>query len=270
MGGAIVAGLLFALAFQSSDEGAGGAVARPAAGAPALRPTLQEIFEPPRLIGVRPSAPSLSADGRYALWRWSKKDAERPELDWWLAPTDGSVEPRVLFTASAGVQATWGPRGSTLYVVRAGWIERMDVASESATRPLFECGPNVSRLEFTRDGERVVFVAGDSNELWVLDLESGARRAPAHVLNLRQRWFQVLEEAGQVALFAAPPDGDDGKPVVNRARTSPPRPEGSNFRRRAAAAGTAARAAVRRVRDPAEPPAGQDRATAETRTKRVL
>ena len=274
MGEAIVAGLLFALAFPSSDGGADPAAAGPAAGAPALRPTLQEIFEPPRLIGVRPSGPALSADGRYALWRWSQKDAERPELDWWLAPTDGSAEPRVLFPASASVQATWGPRDSELYVVRAGWIERIDVASERTSRPLFECGPNVSRLAFTRDGERVVFVAGDSNELWVLDLESGARRAPAHALNLRQRWFQVLEEAEQIALFAAPPDGDDGKPVVNdpvdvpapTGRAEPPPT------RRGGREGRESRESrdVREVRDGAEPPAGQEGATAETRTKRVL
>lgn len=258
MVGSMVAGVVGLALCAPVDGGSEPRAAGAAAGAAAVRPTLQEIFEPPRLLGVRPTAPALSADGRYALWKWTPKDAERPELDWWIAPTDGSRDARVLFPANANVQATWGPRGSDLYVVRNGWIERMDVAVESATRPLFECGTNVSRLEFTRDGERVVFVAGDSNELWILDLESGARRAPAHALAMRQRWFQVLEEASEVALFATPPEPDDGKPVVNEpvepvapvAKTEPP--------------------ARSRRREAAEAPAAEEGATTEAKPKRVL
>ena len=34
-----------------------------------VRPTLAEIFRPPRLLGVRPQRLSISASGRFALWR---------------------------------------------------------------------------------------------------------------------------------------------------------------------------------------------------------
>lgn len=189
--------------------------AKPAA--PAVHPTLEEIFKPPRLLGARPSSPTVSASGRFALWRAAAKDAEKPKLDWWLAPADGSGEASVLFPAAAEAQATWGPSGDDLFVVRNGWIERMDVGGDRVARPLFECGPTVSRLVFTRDGAHLVFVAGEEAQLWVIDLESGARRAPAERLNLRDHWFEVLEEAGRIALFAAPPEPKEGEsaPVKN-------------------------------------------------------
>jgi dipeptidyl aminopeptidase/acylaminoacyl peptidase len=190
--------------------------------APQIHPTLEEIYKPPRLLGARPTSPSISASGRLALWRCAAHDTEKPKLDWWLAPTSGEEEARVLFPASAEVQATWGPSGDELFVVRNGWIERIDLAGDQIARPLFECGSNVSRLTFTRDGAHLVFVAGEEAELWVVDLESGARRAPAHRLALRDHWFQVLEEADQVALFAAPPEPKEGDAPVKNELPPPP------------------------------------------------
>jgi dipeptidyl aminopeptidase/acylaminoacyl peptidase len=172
---------------------------------PDVHPTLAEIFKPPRLLGVRPRDVSISADGQFVTWRWTATDAEQPQLDWWIAPADGHEPARVLFPASTTVDLQWAPRGQELLIRRAGWIERMDFAADGAARPLFEYGASASPLEFTRDGRRALFVAGASNELWVLDLEDGSRFAPASALVSRGRWFQLLDGLNTVALFAAPP-----------------------------------------------------------------
>jgi dienelactone hydrolase len=210
----LTAALLFGGAADANDG------AKPVV--PSVRPTLEEIFKPPRLLGARPSSPSVSASGRFALWRAAAQDAEKPKLDWWLAPADGAGEAKVLFPASAEVQATWGPGGDELFLIRNGWIERMDVGGDRTARPLFECGPTVSRLAFTRDGAHLVFVAGEEAQLWVVDLESGARRAPAQKLALRDHWFEVLEEAGLIALFAAPPEPKEGEAPVKNELPPPP------------------------------------------------
>ncbi len=206
-----------------AQVGGAGAPAVPAETSPVdavVRPTLQEIFAPPRLLGVRPSEGSLSADGRFALWRYTATDAEMPQRAWWIAPTDGSAPARELFPAEPAVELQWGPTDSMLLLFRGGWIERYDVAS-GRSEPLFECGANRGRLTFTRDGRHALFVAGADDELWVVDLATGARWSPARALTQRGRWFQLLEATGEVVLFAAPPDGD-GKPVA--ATATPPAP----------------------------------------------
>ena len=230
----VLAKLAAALLLGGTPDASDGA--KPAA--PPVHPTLEEIFKPPRLLGARPSAPAVSASGRFALWRAAEKDAEKPKLDWWLAPADGEGEAAVLFPASAEVQATWGPSGDDLFVVRNGWIERMDVGGDRTARPLFECGPTVSRLVFTKDGAHLVFVAGEESELWVVDLESGARRAPAQKLALRDKWFEVLEEAGQIALFAAPPEPKEGDAPVKNEPVAPPAAEAQSGEKREAGATT--------------------------------
>ena len=76
-----------------------------APGVAEIHPTVAEIFKPPRLLGVRPRSLAVSATGRFVLWRHAQDDAEEPKLGWWLAPTDGSAEPKSLFAADAGVEA---------------------------------------------------------------------------------------------------------------------------------------------------------------------
>ena len=215
--------LAIALGFQVLLAGEEGGVAAPA---PDVRPTLAEIFKPPRLLGVRPQQLSLSASGRFATWRWTETDAETPKLEWWIAPTDASSEPRLLFPAEPSVEIQWSPGGDVLLVRRAGWIERHDFSQlgpdgAAIAQPLFECGENPSRMSFTRDGSRAIFIAGEDNELWVLDLESGARWSPAGVISGRGRWFQVLEECDRIALFAAPPGS---APAAAPAPEAPPPP----------------------------------------------
>jgi dipeptidyl aminopeptidase/acylaminoacyl peptidase len=181
------------------------AAAPAAVAAPAdVRPTLLEVFKPPRLLGVRPRDPSLSADGRWIAWRWSPTDAEEPKLGWWIAPSDGSAEARQLFAPEAEVDLAWLPTGDGALLFRGGWIERFDVAS-GASEPLFQCGPRRGRIVFTKAGDRALFVAGADEELWLLDLASGERWSPAQSLTDRGRWFQLLEERDEVVLFAAPP-----------------------------------------------------------------
>lgn len=217
MRASIVVATLFSLAGRGGAEEPVHAqpdapAAAPVAAPAELRPTLQELFAPPRLLGVRPSGLRLSADGALVLWRWSATDAEQPKLGWWIAPTDGSAKARELFPAEPQVELEWGPSGTQLFLFRAGWIERFDIAS-GASEPLFECGANRGRLTFTRDGRHVLFTAGPDDELWAVDVASGTRFTPAHALQQRGRWFQLLEETGEVVLFAAPP-GPDGAPLA--------------------------------------------------------
>jgi len=181
------------------------AATAPAAALPAdVRPTLLEVFKPPRLLGVRPRDPSLSADGRWVAWRWSPTDAEEQKLGWWIAPSDGSAEARQLFAPEAEVDLAWLPTGDGALLFRGGWIERFDVAT-GASEPLFQCGPRRGRVVFNEAGDRALFTAGADEELWLLDLASGERWSPAHSLTDRGRWFQLLEAKGEVVLFAAPP-----------------------------------------------------------------
>ncbi len=177
-----------------------------------VRPTLVEVFKPPRLLGVRPRSPSLSADGRWVAWRWSPTDAEEPKLGWWLAPSDGSAEARQLFAPEAEVDLAWLPTGDGALLFRGGWIERFDVAT-GASEPLFQCGSRRGRVVFTKEGDRALFMAGADEELWLLDLASGERWSPAQALTDRGRWFQLLEETNEVVLFAAPP----GAPTAAKA-----------------------------------------------------
>ena len=241
MRGWIVAASIAVVASGAVAQGVGGGSAEAPRAAAAVaasdevRPTLQEIFAPPRLLGVRPSGVRLSADGSLALWRWSAVDAEPPKLAWWIAPTDGSAKPRELCPAAPRVDHAWGPVGTQLFLFRNGWIERLDVTSGAST-PLFECGTSRGRMVYSRDGRYALFTAGAEDELWAVDLVSGARWTPAHALVQRSRWFQLLEETGEVALFAAPP-GPDGAPVAPAAAAVP----AAGAARSEARGGTAAR-----------------------------
>jgi dipeptidyl aminopeptidase/acylaminoacyl peptidase len=173
-----------------------------------LHPTLEGIFQPPTLLGARPHDVSISASGRFVSWRLARKEVaaegEKSEVDLWLAAADGRDEPRVLLPAESEAGAQWSPQADRMLVFRDGWIESIDLGGEAAPQPLFECGPSRSRLQFTRDGTSAVFVAGEDSQLWVLDLGSGERFAPASALKERGSFFQVLEEADTIALFAAP------------------------------------------------------------------
>lgn len=168
---------------------------------PALRPTLREIFAPPSLLGLRPRDGRLSADGRWAIWRWADEHTEEPEWDWWLAPTDGSAEPERLFDADDGVQLRWSVRGGVLIVQRDGWIETLDVDGERRSRPLMQTGP--TRDVHLLDDHRAL-VRTASHDLWLLDLASGERRRLAPELEDRAGELIVFEEHEAVAIFARP------------------------------------------------------------------
>jgi len=94
-----------------------------------VHPTLEQIFRPPRLLGVRPSELALSADGRFITYRWTAEDAVTPQLDLWLAPTDGRPA-RLLARAGEKVEVRWTLGGSLLLIARDGWISSVE-ASEA-------------------------------------------------------------------------------------------------------------------------------------------
>jgi dipeptidyl aminopeptidase/acylaminoacyl peptidase len=166
-----------------------------------VRPSLEDIFRPPRLLGRRPQEAAVSADGRYALYRWTSEDQPGADGDLWLARTDGS-ERRVLFSAAEKARSWWAPAGAKLLCLRGGWLELLDLDKGQERWPLFQSGERVDGLRFVNDGARVVFSAGDDARLWVIEIEGGLRASPASALSERSTWFQHLDRAGAIALFA--------------------------------------------------------------------
>ena len=183
---------------------AAGDKATDSAPADGLRPTLKEIFKPPTLLGQRPRLDSLSADGSYVIYHWAENDEEKAKSDLWLARTDGSTPPVKLFTADDAARTWWTRDGSTLLALRDGWLEKIDAASEDrAPTPLMKTG-RISGIHFFEDGRRIAFSAGDDNQVWIVDISTGSRFAPADGLKNRAGWFQVLEQTRQIAVLADP------------------------------------------------------------------
>lgn len=218
-----------------------------------VRPTLAEIFKPPRLLGSRPRNVSISAGGRFVLWQQAAVDAEEPKFAWWVAAADGSGEPSELFPAGSEVDLEWLPRGDALLVFRGGWIERLDLSEghgAEACVPLFQCGARRGRVRFTEEGGHALFTAGADQELWVLELATGARWSPARALADRGGWFELIEATHEIALFAAPPGAEPrAKPgeKPNEKPVEPPKEKAAVATERAEGAAGAAPAAPKRV-----------------------
>lgn len=230
-------------AFQDAEGGAtgrnavvalGGAAADPASDdEPAAvvdagpQPTLAQIFRAPTLLGLRPSGVAISADGRFASYRWSDEaeeadatdasaegdqhaDAETPKRDLWLVDTH-SGEARMLFTHDDQVELTWSRRGSLALIFQKGWYDLVDYGGDGARRPLFQA-PEGGRLHFLRDGRTLLLSTRPDQQLWVIDLDTGARSTPAAQLADRSGWVDIDEDAERVAFWARP--ADDERPAV--------------------------------------------------------
>lgn len=175
----------------------------PAQDAPGIvHPTLDEIFKPPRLLGQRPTDFGMSADGRWITYRWAKEDAEEPERDLYLVSTGGSAS-EVFAAHDEGVNVLWTRTGSVMLRERDGWIDRIDIEGDRQPVPLFE-GASLRNVRLLDDGRTAVIRAGKDNQLWMVDLLTGARSAPAADFEDRSSWYQVLEELGRIAFFAKP------------------------------------------------------------------
>ena len=213
--GLMLAAVAFPVAQSTAQDAlaADATAAAPAADeidAPALRPTWDEIFRPPSLLGMRPTGAAISADGRFTTYRWAADQGEDPERDTWLVD-NASGEARVLFAFDDDVSVRWTKSPSLLLVEDDGWYDLLDVSDEDAVRvPLFEA-PRGARLTFLDDGHTLVTSAQPERELWRFDLFDGSRRMLAPDLKARGSWYEVEEDAGLVALFAVPVDdgGDD-------------------------------------------------------------
>lgn len=215
----------FSLAlWLAPQEAATETVAAPAAPAEAVTaptaladdgtPTLAQIFRHPRLLGTRPGAPSIAADGSHCLFEWAQTDAEKPHAHHYVVATaDG--EPRRLFRDEDedDIQTWWTHVGARLLVYRRGWLELYDLASGDAPRPLLEVGPRLRGLTLLEQSDAVAFQTGEDHRLWLLDLASGARSAPIDHLKRRGDWFQVLEDIQRVAVFADPAERGATKPA---------------------------------------------------------
>lgn len=166
-----------------------------------LRPTLEEIFLPPRVLGQRPRASGVSADGQYALYSWTDQDAEEVKRDLHVVKlADGTT--RKLFSAKDEVDARWSRSGAVLIVKRDTWIELHDVGGNAPVRPLFELGRGGMGYQAFRKSNRIALSGGDDQQIWVIDLDSGARSTPAARLKNRSGWFQLLRSEEQIAVFA--------------------------------------------------------------------
>ncbi|GJM21484.1 MAG: hypothetical protein DHS20C15_13990 [Planctomycetota bacterium] len=195
--------------------------AMPAPNDAPLRPTLQEIFQPPTLLGVRATNSSLSPSGEWITWRWTDADTERPERDLWLGRSDGS-EARVLHTHTERATAEWMPNEDRLLVKRDGWLFAVDPADSARPDPLLEIGNG--RFAVTDDGELLVASLGDDKQLWVLELPTGRRWRVGEDLTNRSAFVSVAKSAAVVALWADAPD--EPSPSTNQAPTNaaPPAP----------------------------------------------
>ncbi len=257
----LLAALLLALRFQ---DAAPSAPANPGKTTADVRPTLTEIFKPPRLLGPRPRDVAISADGNFVLWRQAEADADEPKLAWWIARRDAG-EPRQLFAPAAEATLEWLPSGDQLLVFRDGWLERLDPSrgGAEACEPLFQCGTRRGRLQYTRDGRFALFTAGADHELWVVELASGARWSPAQALTDRASWFEWIEATGEIALFAAPPPASGDRPAEISAEKAAEKPAEKAPERGGAAA--AAEAPKRVLWKVAFPGPGASRAAVATK-----
>lgn len=167
-----------------------------------IHPTLDAIFQPPRLLGVQPRLHGISADGRFVTWLWTDKDEDTPKPHLYVSPAKGG-EPRKLFANDDDASLYWTRDAAVALVVQDGWLMQMDVAEGGKPRPLMEVG-RISGLTFLKERPVVMFQAGADNRIWSIDLKTGERRAPADDLKNRGRWFQVLESTRRVCVFAAP------------------------------------------------------------------
>lgn len=165
-----------------------------------LRPTLEEIFLPPRVLGQRPRINGVSADGQFALYAWTDQDAEDVKRDLYVVKlADGTS--RKLFAAKDEVEARWSRLGSVLIVKRGPWLELHDLA-DGSVRPLFELGSGGLGHQAFRKSNRIALSAGSDSQIWVVDLDTGARATPAAGLKNRSAWFQLLRNEEQIAVFA--------------------------------------------------------------------
>ncbi|MBL8767439.1 MAG: hypothetical protein JNL94_08750, partial [Planctomycetes bacterium] len=94
----LASSLVLALLVQDPTPTATETPAPPPPAVNVLRPTLEEIFLPPRVLGTRPRIAGVSADGQYALYWWTDQDAEELKRDAYVVKlADGTS--RKLFAA---------------------------------------------------------------------------------------------------------------------------------------------------------------------------
>ena len=208
---------VLALVFLSINDGneQDARPARPEAEPGDVEPTLDQIFQPPRVLGVRPRRHQLSADGAFVTFEWAPVDEEKRKFHTYVVESDGG-EPRVLFDAGEKARTWWTRHDAELLVHRNGWLELHDLHGGFAPRPLMEVGERLNDLTLLEQTNAVAFQTGDDARLWLLDLATGARFAPADHLKDRGRWFAILEEVDKFAIFAAPSaSGDEEKTTAS-------------------------------------------------------
>lgn len=191
---------------QSDTEPTDDAVAPLSAAEQGPRPTLAEIFSPPDLLGLRPSRASVSADGQWALYRWTAEHTDEPERDWWLANTT-TGERRVLFTHDDDVSLQWAAEGALLLVSQGGWIDTLDVSSDGERRPLFEAPGGASLRPIV--GQRLLISAYADRSLWLVHLQSGTRRKLSEGWDRSTSRYEWERDSGTVAFFARAIENDD-------------------------------------------------------------
>jgi dipeptidyl aminopeptidase/acylaminoacyl peptidase len=185
-----------------------------------IAPTLEDIFQPPRVLGQLPSALGVSADGRHITYRWAAEDTQEPEADLWLVPTDGG-EAQKFAQADEKVSVLWTHTASVLLREKDAWIDRIDIGAGTPPVPLFS-GATLRDVVLLDESEALVLQSADDHQLWYVDIPSGSRTALAPELTDRSRWFQVLEQIPAVAFLAREdPRGTDAVDAVDATDEDP-------------------------------------------------
>src|SRR5712692_7474488 len=151
----------------------------------------------------------LSPDGLLVAWTWYRK---APAADVYVAPTDGSTEPRRLTaTPDDTMLVSWAPDSAALVVAedRGGdeHVQLFRLALDGAMTALTEASPPFFARggELTASGRHLVFAAN-------LDPATGAAIEPSLVIR------QDLASGDRIAL-ARPAKPHSFRPLLNRAGT---------------------------------------------------
>lgn len=168
-----------------------------------VRPTLDQIFRRPRLLGTRPTSFSVSADGAWVVYQRATSDLEDAKNETFLVRSSGG-DPIRLFDDRTNVRTIWTRRPDELLVVRDGWLELhvIDAEGRTTSRPLAEVGNTFTSFHSFEDRKRIAFSSASDAQLFVLDLDDGSRRTPAADLKNRSTWFEVFGDESRAAIFA--------------------------------------------------------------------
>ena len=172
----------------------------------------------------------LSPDGKRVTWVQTEMDREsdRPQMSIWVAPADGSTEPRRFTSGPRDVSPRWSPDGR--------WLSYVSAAEEGVPAQLYlapldggvpqkvtDLPSSVSQPVWSPDGSKVAFVSATGTPKPVKERSPVEKAAPRVVRGLFARqdnlgWFDgrrhvfVLDVASGDVRQITDGDWDDDQP----------------------------------------------------------